>query len=49
MDCEFINQQIYVIMMSAHGTIATAVRATQLGAIEFMEKPFSSESWNAIR
>jgi DNA-binding NtrC family response regulator len=32
-----------VIMMSAHGTIATAVRATQLGAIDFMEKPFSSE------
>lgn len=31
-----------VIMMTAHGDIATAVRAVKLGAVEFLEKPFSS-------
>lgn len=29
-----------VIMMTAHGDIATAVRSVKLGAIEFLEKPF---------
>ncbi len=37
------NSEVPVIMMSAHGTIATAVKATQLGADDFLEKPFSSE------
>jgi two-component system nitrogen regulation response regulator NtrX len=32
-----------VIMMSGHGTIETAVRATQLGAFDFLEKPLSVE------
>ena len=32
-----------VIMMSGHGTIETAVRATQLGARDFLEKPISRE------
>ena len=31
-----------VIMMSAHGTISTAVEATKLGAYDFIEKPFDS-------
>lgn len=30
-----------VIMMSGHGTIETAVRATKLGAYDFIEKPLS--------
>lgn len=30
-----------VMMMSGHGTIETAVRATQLGAFDFVEKPLS--------
>jgi UDP-3-O-[3-hydroxymyristoyl] N-acetylglucosamine deacetylase len=30
-----------VIVISGHGNIETAVRATQLGAIDFIEKPFS--------
>jgi len=30
-----------VVMMSGHGTIETAVRATQLGAFDFIEKPLS--------
>jgi two-component system, NtrC family, nitrogen regulation response regulator NtrX len=32
-----------VVMMSAHATIADAVRATQLGAHDFLEKPFTTE------
>ena len=32
-----------VIMMSGHGTIETAVRATKLGAFDFIEKPLSLE------
>jgi two-component system nitrogen regulation response regulator NtrX len=32
-----------VIMMSGHGTIETAVKATKMGAYDFIEKPFSLE------
>jgi two-component system nitrogen regulation response regulator NtrX len=32
-----------VIMISGHGTIETAVRATKLGAFDFIEKPLSLE------
>ncbi len=33
----------FVIMISGHGTIETAVRATKLGAFDFIEKPLSLE------
>ena len=32
-----------VVMISGHGTIETAVRATKLGAFDFLEKPLSVE------
>jgi two-component system nitrogen regulation response regulator NtrX len=32
-----------VIMMSGHGTVQTAVEATQLGALDFIEKPIQVE------
>jgi DNA-binding NtrC family response regulator len=32
---------IPVVMMSGHGTVDTAVEATRLGAVDFMEKPVS--------
>jgi len=35
--------QLPVVMMSGHGSIETAVRATQLGAFDFIEKPLSFE------
>ena len=35
--------QQYVIMISGHGTIETAVQATKLGAFDFIEKPLSRE------
>ncbi|WP_303722985.1 sigma-54 dependent transcriptional regulator [Malonomonas rubra] len=38
---EFPDQM--VVMMSGHGTIETAVKATRLGAFDFIEKPLSLE------
>jgi two-component system nitrogen regulation response regulator NtrX len=35
--------RIQVVMMSGHGTIETAVKATKLGAFDFIEKPLSLE------
>jgi two-component system, NtrC family, nitrogen regulation response regulator NtrX len=35
--------QLQVVMMSGHGTIETAVKATKLGAYDFIEKPLSLE------
>ncbi len=35
--------QIPVILISGHGSIETAVRATKLGAFDFVEKPLSLE------
>jgi two-component system nitrogen regulation response regulator NtrX len=33
----------YVVMISGHGTIETAVQATKLGAFDFIEKPLTTE------
>jgi len=32
-----------IVMLTAHGTVADAVRAMKLGAVEFMQKPFDRE------
>ncbi|MEM9073043.1 MAG: sigma-54 dependent transcriptional regulator [Myxococcota bacterium] len=37
------QNDVPVIMMSGHGTIDTAVQATQLGAYTFLEKPIGTE------
>ena len=37
------KKELPVIMMSGHGTIDTAVKATQLGARDFLEKPISRD------
>ncbi|MFH1123254.1 MAG: sigma-54 dependent transcriptional regulator [Pseudomonadota bacterium] len=37
------HPQLKVVMMSGHGTIETAVKATRLGAYDFIEKPLSLE------
>jgi two-component system nitrogen regulation response regulator NtrX len=36
-----MNPDVPIIIMSGHGTIETAVRATKLGAFDFIEKPMS--------
>ena len=33
--------QCPVVVMSGHGTVETAVEATRLGALDFVEKPLS--------
>ena len=38
-----LRPNLPVIMMSGHGTIETAVKATQLGARDFLEKPISRD------
>ena len=37
------NVDTEIVMISGHGTIETAVRATKLGAFDFVEKPLSLE------
>lgn len=37
------HPSLIVIMMSGHGTIETAVKATKMGAYDFIEKPLSLE------
>ena len=38
-----IDPQAQVVMISGHGTIQTAVEATQLGAYDFLEKPLDTD------
>ncbi len=38
-----IRDNVPVVIMSGHGTIETAVKATKLGAFAFLEKPLSIE------
>jgi two-component system nitrogen regulation response regulator NtrX len=38
-----LRSDVAVVMISGHGTIETAVKATRLGAYDFIEKPLSLE------
>jgi len=38
-----INNNIYVILMTAYSTVSTAVEAMKLGAYDYVEKPFENE------
>jgi len=38
-----IDENPQVVMISGHGTVETAVKATKLGAYDFLEKPLSLE------
>src|SRR5688572_3270623 len=38
-----IDPQAVIVMLSGHGTIATAVEATQRGAFDFLEKPLDAD------
>lgn len=37
------KEEVPIVVMSGHGTIETAVKATKLGAYDFLEKPLSIE------
>jgi UDP-3-O-acyl N-acetylglucosamine deacetylase len=39
-----LQPSLYVIVMSGHGNIETAVKATKLGAFDYLEKPLSLDS-----
>jgi DNA-binding NtrC family response regulator len=44
------QEQLPVALMSAHGDISTAVEAMKLGAVDFLQKPFSpSEVRQVVR
>jgi DNA-binding NtrC family response regulator len=43
---EWVDQELLtmpVVMMSGHGTIETAVEATRIGAVDFLEKPIAMQ------
>ncbi|HSF05606.1 MAG TPA: sigma-54 dependent transcriptional regulator [Methylomirabilota bacterium] len=42
-DLKRLRPEVTVVMISGHGTIETAVKATRLGAYDFIEKPLSLE------
>ena len=42
-DLKRLHPELPVIMISGHGTVETAVKATRLGAYDFIEKPLSLE------
>jgi DNA-binding NtrC family response regulator len=41
------NYQIMTIMLTGHGSIKEAVKAIKLGAVDFIEKPYSPEGLHA--
>jgi two-component system nitrogen regulation response regulator NtrX len=38
-----LDERAQVVMISGHGTVATAVQATQRGAFDFLEKPLDTD------
>jgi NtrC-family two-component system response regulator AlgB len=43
-----LRPNLPVVMFSAQGTVKSAVKALQLGAVDFMEKPFTREQFHAV-
>jgi len=43
-----LRPELPVVMFSAEGTIKIVVRALQLGAADFLEKPFTREQFHAV-
>jgi two-component system, NtrC family, nitrogen regulation response regulator NtrX len=42
-DLRALDRRAQVVMISGHGTVQTAVEATQLGAYDFLEKPLDTD------
>ena len=47
-DIRMAGNQVPVVMMSAYGSVEVAVEAGKLGAMEFLQKPFSSEKLEEV-
>jgi two-component system, NtrC family, response regulator AlgB len=43
-----LRPNIPVVMFSAQGTVSKAVQAIHLGAVDFLEKPFTREQFHAV-
>ena len=39
-----IDNDVPVVVLTAHGTVDTAVEAMKLGAVDYMQKPFDNEA-----
>ncbi|CAN0090356.1 unnamed protein product [Laminaria digitata] len=42
------DEDVPVIMLTAHGTVKTAIEAMKLGAFDFVEKPFDNDACKAL-
>lgn len=42
-NCRALYPQVGVVVISAHGTVETAVEAMKLGAVDFFSKPFENQ------
>jgi DNA-binding NtrC family response regulator len=42
------DPELPVIMLTAHATVATALRAVRLGAFDYVEKPFDNDALEAL-
>ncbi|HLN61406.1 MAG TPA: response regulator [Symbiobacteriaceae bacterium] len=42
------NPNVPVVMITAHGTVETAVEAMKLGAVDYLRKPFTPEEIRAL-
>src|ERR1700689_4915522 len=43
-----IRPNLPIVMFSAQGTVKKAVQAIQLGAVDFLEKPFTREQFHTV-
>lgn len=43
-----VRPNLPVVMFSAQGTVKSAVKALHLGAVDFLEKPFTREQFHAV-
>ncbi len=43
-----IDAEVPVVMLTAHGTVATAVEAMKLGAVDYLQKPFDVDTLEMV-
>ena len=43
-----IDAEVPVIVLTAHGTVATAVEAMKLGAVDYLQKPFDVDALEIV-
>lgn len=43
-----IDREVPVVVLTGHGTVATAVKAMQLGAVDYLQKPFDVDALEVV-